>query len=481
MSESAWLIFLPAVLLVAAIGCLVWWLRRRGAFRPAGGEREDAAREKQRAEGYAETIKQLQARLEEQEGQLGQLRSESAEARENLAREKALRESEQKAAGEQKALLQDAEKRLSEQFENLANRIFEDKSNKFIEQNRETLNPLHEQLRDFRRKIEENHSSDIKARTELHAKITQLQELNQQITVEAANLTKALKGDSKKLGDWGEMVLERVLEQSGLEKGREYEIQSSHRDEDNRNLRPDVVVHLPDAKDVVIDSKVSLNAYQRYSESEDPEEKRRALAEHLASVRRHVKDLQSKRYDQLSGINSLDAVLMFVPIEPALLLAVNEAPGLFGEAQKSGIFLVGPSTLMLGLQIIKSIWRHEYQNINAQKIADRGEKLYDKFVSFVDSLIGVGASLQKARNSYDQAYNQLKGGRGNLVQQATKLRKLGVGTKKKLPPGLLQEAGAELEVEEPEEMAAAAATESPGLPGPGEGELSESLRQPPSA
>ena len=466
MSENLWSIIFPVILLAAVFVWMAW----KGLFRPAGKEREDAAREKQRAEGYAETVKRQQARLEEQERQLEQLRSESAAAKEGLAREQALRESEQKSTKEQIALLQDAEKRLSEKFENLANRIFEDKSKKFTDQNKETLNPLREQLRDFRQKIEENHSGNIKARAELLAQISQLQELNQKMTVESANLTKALQGDSKKLGDWGEMVLERVLEQSGLEKGREYETQSSHRDEDNRNLRPDVIVHLPDSKDVIIDSKVSLNAYLRYIESEDPDEKRQALAEHLTSVRRHINDLQNKKYDQLSGLNSLHAVLMFVAVEPALLLAVKEAPGLFGEAQKNGIFLVAPSTLMLGLQVIRSIWRHEYQNINAGKIADRGGKLYDKFVGFVDSLSRVGDSLQGAQKSYDQAYGQLKGGRGNLVQQATELRRLGVNARKSLPSEIEQEAG----LPEADALEADAATDVPDLPEPGDAEPPES-------
>ena len=469
VNENVGLMLVLVLLLVVLLGYLGW----RGLFRPRGREREDAAREKQRADGNAETIERLQASLEERDQQLGQLRSESAAAKEELAREKALRESEQKAAKEQIALLQEAEKRLGESFENLANRIFEDKSKKFTDQNKEnlegTLNPLREQLRDFRQKIEENQSSDIKARTELHAKITQLQELNQQISVDADNLTKALKGDSKKLGDWGEMVLERVLEQSGLEEGREYETQASRRDEeDDRNRRPDVIVHLPDSKDVIIDSKVSLNAYQRYSESEDPEEERRALAEHLVSIRRHIKDLRDKRYDQLIGVNSLHAVLMFVAIEPALLLAVKEEPGLFGEAQKSGIFLVGPSTLMLALQVISNIWRHEYQTINAQKIADRGGKLYDKFVGFVESLTRIGHSLKGAQKSYDEAYGQLERGRGNLVGQAEKLRKLGVSVRKRLPQDIGEEADAS------EKMEADAATGVPGLPDPGDGEPPES-------
>ena len=481
MNENLWLILVVFLLLAAVLG----WLGRRGLFRPAGREREHAAREKQRADGYAETIERLQTSLEERNQQLGQLRSESAEAREGLARERALRESEQKAAKEQIALLQEAEKRLGENFENLANRIFEDKSKKFTDQNKEnlegTLNPLREQLRDFRQKIEEIHSSNIKERTELRTErtelrthITRTQEINQKMMVDANNLTKALKGDSKKLGDWGEIVLERVLEQSGLEKGREYETQSSHRDEDNRNLRPDVVVHLPGSRDVIIDSKVSLNAYQRYSESEDPEEERQALTEHLASVRRHVRDLQSKGYDQLSGVNSLDAVLMFVPIEWAFQLTMKEAPGLFGEAQKSGIFLVGPSTLMLNLQIIHNLWHREYQNINAQKIADRGNKLYDKFVSFVASLTRVGHSLQGAQKSYEEAYGQLKGGSGNLVRQAEMLRELGVSPKKRLPSEITKEAGADQEADALEEMEADAVTELPGLPEPGEGEPPES-------
>ncbi|HSR63362.1 MAG TPA: DNA recombination protein RmuC, partial [Gammaproteobacteria bacterium] len=251
-----------------------------------------------------------------------------------------------------------------------------------------------------------------------------------------------------KRGNWGEVILEKVLEDSGLKNGREYEAQGSYRAEDGRLYYPDVVVHLPDNKDVVIDSKVSLNAYERYCSAEDDVERQRALSEHLASIRNHVSGLKGKSYADLVKINSLDMVLMFVPVEPALMLAFEHDDTLFQEAFRNGIFLVSPSTLTMNLQIIHNMWRYEYQNRNAQEIAKRAGDMYDKFVLFVDALEDIGDKLEKAQDSYDTAHKRLTAGKGNLVKRAEDIRKLGLDTGKKIRSELSDQADDEVELKQ---------------------------------
>ena len=273
----------------------------------------------------------------------------------------------------------------------------------------------------------------------LYHEIKNLKTLNEQMSQDAINLTRALKGESKTRGNWGEVVLERVLEESGLKNGREYETQETFRDENNKRYNPDVVVHLPDNKDVIIDSKVSLNAYEKYCSLEDEEGRKKALDEHLASIRAHVDGLQKKNYDRLLGVNSLDMVLMFVPIEPALMLAFEHDENLFRDAFRQRIYLVSPSTLTMNLQIIHNVWRNEYQNRNAQEIAKRAGAMYDKFVGFVEALEDVGNNLDRAQGSWHTAYKRLTEGRGNLVKRAEDIRKLGLQTDKALPEALVDE------------------------------------------
>jgi DNA recombination protein RmuC len=271
----------------------------------------------------------------------------------------------------------------------------------------------------------------------LFNEITSLKSLNQQMSKDAINLTKALKGESKTRGNWGEVILQRVLEDSGLENGREYETQKSYRDQHGKRFQPDVVIHLPDNKHVVIDSKVSLNAYEKFCSSEISEEKEQALAEHLNSIRKHITDLQGKNYDELANVNSLDMVLMFVPIEPALMLATEKDENLFSDAFKSGIILVSPSTLNMNLQIIHNMWRYEYQNKNAREIAKRAGNMYDKFVGFIDALEDVGDKLENAQVAYQTAHKRLTSGKGNLVGRAETIHKLGLQTNKKLDKALV--------------------------------------------
>lgn len=367
------------------------------------------------------------------------------------------------AADEKIKLLGQAEKRLASEFENLANRIFEEKHQKFSEISKTSvealLNPMRQQLTDFRKKVDTVYDAENKDRASLLTEIKLLKGFNEQISAEALNLTRALKGDSKLRGNWGEMQLERLLEESGLAKGREYEVQVSLKDEEGNRLQPDVVVHLPENKDVVIDSKVSLVAYEQYHAAETDAECQIQIRAHIASLRTHFNGLSAKNYDELIGVNSLDLVIMFVPIEPALLLAFEHEPNLFTEAFNRRILLVSPSTLMGTLQIIYSIWRYEHQNLNALEIATEAGRLHDQFVGFVESLEQVGAQINKAADSYETAHKRLTSGRGNLVGRTLKLEKLGAKAKKNIPGNLIDAAAnndddldvAMLSEEEPEQ------------------------------
>ena len=391
-------------------------------------------------------------RLDDRNAEIDELKSrlkahEDFDYRARIAELETLLESERQLTQEKITLLAQAEKKMTDAFENLANRIIEEKSRKFTEQNRanigEVLTPLREQLGDFKKKIEDVYDKESKDRLSLYHEITSLKSLNEQMSKDAINLTRALKGDSKTRGNWGEVILERVLEDSGLSNGREYETQGSFRDENGNLFKPDVVVHMPGNKDVVIDSKVSLNAYERYCSTEDENVRKQALNDHIASLRNHISGLQGKNYAELVKVNSLDMVLMFVPIEPALMLAIEHDENLYQDAFRKGIFLVSPSTLTMNLHIIQNMWRYEYQNRNAQEIAKRAGDMYDKFVGFVEALEDVGDKLDKAQTSYQTAHNRLSGGKGNLIKKAEDMRKLGLETGKKLPAELVNESRAE--------------------------------------
>ncbi len=339
--------------------------------------------------------------------------------------------------------LEDTNSKMIIEFENLANKVLDIQSKKLSEQNKnnisQVLDPLRQQLGDFKKKVEDVYDKETKDRQSLFHEIKGLKELNSKISQDAINLTNALKGESKTRGNWGEVILERVLEASGLKKGREYDAQESYRSEAGKLYFPDVIIHLPDDKDVVIDSKVSLNAYDKYFSAEDDVTRQTALDEHIASIRLHIKELNAKSYDELIGVNSLDMVLMFVPIEPALILAFESDDSLFHEAFSKGIFLVSPSTLTMNLQIIHNMWRYEYQNKNAQDIASRAGKLYDKFVGFVEALQDVGDKIDKAQESYQTASSRLISGKGSVVSQTEALKKLGAKTKKSIPDTILNE------------------------------------------
>jgi DNA recombination protein RmuC len=327
---------------------------------------------------------------------------------------------------------------LQAQFEHAAGRIIEEKSARLtgqsVERLQEILSPLREQLGDFRKKVEDVYDKEGRERTTLLAEIKQLKELNNRISREATDLTQALKGESKMRGNWGEMILERVLEQSGLVNGREYDTQV-HLHERHGGVRaryPDVVVRLPEGRDVVIDAKVTLNAYERYVNATDDAARAAALREHLAAVRQHIRGLSARQYQDLEGIRPMELVLMCVPNESAFIAAVSEDATLHDEAMREQVVLVGPTTLLLTLRIIASMWRTEYQNRNALDIAERGRLLLDKFSGFVEDLDAIGGALDTAQEKYQSARGRLSTGRGNLVEQANKLVELGVKARKKL-------------------------------------------------
>ncbi|MDU7405578.1 MAG: DNA recombination protein RmuC [Citrobacter portucalensis] len=337
-----------------------------------------------------------------------------------------------------------SEQRLSEQFENLANRIFEHSNRRVDEQNRQSLNsllaPLREQLDGFRRQVQDSFGKEAQERHTLAHEIRNLQQLNAQMAQEAVNLTRALKGDNKTQGNWGEVVLTRVLEASGLREGYEYETQVSIENDARSRMQPDVIVRLPQGKDVVIDAKMTLVAYERYFNAEDEYTRESALQEHIASVRNHIRLLGLKDYQQLPGLRTLDYVLMFIPVEPAFLLALDRQPELITEALRNNIMLVSPTTLLVALRTIANLWRYEHQSRNAQQIADRASKLYDKMRLFVDDMSAIGQSLDKAQDNYRQAMKKLSSGRGNVLSQAEAFRSLGVEIKREINPELAEQA-----------------------------------------
>jgi DNA recombination protein RmuC len=338
-------------------------------------------------------------------------------------------------------LLTQSEQRLSEQFENLASKILEKQSESFAQANEKGLDtllkPLKEQIHAFNRQLTDQHIREGQERASLKTEILSLKALNQKITEEAAALTLALKGDNKQQGNWGEVVLERILEESGLRLGHEFETQVSLRSEDGKQRQPDVVVHLPNEKDVVIDSKVSLAAYERYFNTDDESIRQQSLKEHLQSLRAHIKGLSKKDYHTLPGIRTLDYVLMFVPIEPAFLLAVEAEPDLVNFALSKNIMLVSPTNLLVALRTINNIWQYEYQNQNAQKIAEHGAKLYDKFSNFIHDMEKIGKSLDITQKHFEGAVNKLSTGRHNIVRQVEQFKELGVQPSKQLPSSLL--------------------------------------------
>lgn len=344
---------------------------------------------------------------------------------------------------ENKKEIEELQAKFKLEFENLANKIFEEKSGKFTEQNRknldEILNPLKDKIQQFERKVEETHKKDIADRASIQERIKNLIETSNQISEDAKNLTKALKGDSKTQGNWGELILENILERSGLVKEREYFVQQSFKDESGNRFQPDVIVKYPGDRSVVIDSKVSLTAYERFVSSENPDEQEKILNEHLISLKNHIKELSEKNYQDLYQLKSLDFVMMFVPIEPSYLVAIQKDPDLWNFAYEKRILLISPTNLIAALKMIASMWRQEYQSQNVLEIARQSGALYDKFVGFISDLQDIGNKLDSTRKAYEGAMNKISTGRGNLVITAQKIKELGAKTKKELPKDLFEE------------------------------------------
>jgi len=350
----------------------------------------------------------------------------------------------QKNSEEKLALLQEARESLSAQFKTLAGEILEEKSQRFSQQNKTELNllldPLKLKITEFQAKVEDVYVKEGKDRTALATQVLQLMELNRTISLEAQNLTRALTSSGKTQGNWGELLLDKVLEGSGLRKGIDYESQESHLREDGSRVQPDVVIHLPEDRHLVIDSKVSLTAYVEYTNADTENERQIALKRHIDSVRRHIADLSSKKYQSLHSLNSVDFVLMFIPLEPAFMLAVTNDSGLFSDAWEKNVLLVSPSTLLFVLRTVAHLWRQEAQSLNAREIARRGGEFYDRLSAFVADLEKVGERIDQARTTYQEAWNKLCHNKGNVIRQAEMLRQLGVSPSRSLPQGMVETA-----------------------------------------
>lgn len=410
---------------------------RAGLQERAVGE----ARQQERLLAAAEQEKQaaaLRARLEEE---LRQAQKAVHERDTRLAELDARLRAEREQLAAQQQFIKTQEQSLKLQFEQLAARIFEEKSQKFAEQNKTgldgLLSPLREQLKEFREKVETTYQNEARERFALKEEIGRLEGLNRQISDDAANLAKALKGDKKLQGNWGEVILVRVLEESGLRKDHEYITQFSVRNDEGQRRVPDAIVRLPEGRDIIIDSKVSLNDYVQYCAAEDALERERLLRQHTAAVRNHIRTLSDKRYEDLPELRTLDFVFLFMPVEAAFMLAVEQDPALFREAFDAKIIIVSPTTLLATLRTVESIWRYERQNLNAEKIAKEAGMLHDKFVTLIGHLEELGRAIERSREAYDRSLANLKG-HGGLLGRVDKLRQLGAKTKKTVAPGSLE-------------------------------------------
>jgi DNA recombination protein RmuC len=431
-----------ALLLGLLVGAFAIWLVLR--------ERISSVAEKAQREGQVE-IARLNERLSASQMDVRRLTGEKEDLvalRERLSAEQQRLSS--KVAELETALQSERsrDEQLTNRFKSLASDILEDKSQRFTAQNQTNLNQLLEPLRvkisEFQGEVQKVYVQEGKDRSALAEQVKQLMALNNQLSKDAHNLTSALKGQAKTQGNWGELILERVLEASGLRKGHEYDVQESHTRGDGSRAQPDVVVHLPEDRHLIVDAKVSLKAYEEYANAETDHQRDAAMKRHLDSVRGHINDLSEKNYQQLYGVKSPDFVLMFIPVEPAFMLAIAHDSELWQDALKKNVMLVSPSTLLFVLRTVAHLWRQEQQNRNAQEIASRGAELYDKLVGFVEDLESLGNKLQQAQKAYDGAFNKFTGGRGNVIRQAEMLKELGVKPAKQLPQKLIDSALDEL-------------------------------------
>lgn len=427
-------------LLALAVGYLVGTLRGKSAgdgAALAGLTSELAGRDTRIAEGER-ARKELQL-------ELAGLRTQLDERGGALAAVQASLDAERKQGAEKLALLLGAREELSLQFKSLASDILDDKSKKFVELNHSSITtliaPLQTELSGFRQKVEEVYVAEGQQRSALAEQVRALSELNGTLRDETTNLTRALKGDSKAQGDWGEMLLDQLLTNAGLVEGQQYTRQATQLNVEGDRVIPDVVLHLPQGRDMVVDSKVTLTAYSAYASENDPERRAVLLQAHIASVKAHIKGLGEKRYEELYKLSSLDFVVMFMPLEGAFMAAVIGQKDLFQLAWDKNVLIVSPSTFLFVVRTIAHVWRQEAQSRNAQDIADRGAKMLDKFVAFSEDLLKIGEHLDRAQKSYGEAKKKLTDGKGNLVQQTKMLQDLGVKANKKIASELLLAAG----------------------------------------
>ncbi|MFZ7106698.1 MAG: DNA recombination protein RmuC [Bacteroidota bacterium] len=427
------------------VGVLLGWLLGKAGVQSVREEQRTAvqALESERS-ALAERARQLEQQLQEGRSRQEQDRQQQLELNGKLSEAVTLNRNLQEKLQSQKAELEALQDRFTKEFENLANRILEEKSQKFVEQNRNNLdvilNPLKEKIRDFEQKVDQAYKSEAAERNSLKGEIGKLVELNKQISDEAHNLARALKGDTKKQGNWGEFILEKILEHSGLERDREFKVQHSTSNEEGRRVQPDVVVFLPDNKHLIVDSKVSLVAYEAMVNAGSEEEREQYLREHVQSVKNHVRQLSEKKYQSAEGMNAPDFVLLFMPIEPSFSVAIQGDTELFAYAWDRKIVIVSPSTLLATLRTIASLWKQERQTRNALEIARVGGALYDKFKGFIDDLIDVGKKMDAAKAGYSDAMNKLSSGPGNIIKRIEDLRKLGAKSSKELPQALVERA-----------------------------------------
>ena len=428
---------------------LAWFMRK--AQQPVGGDMAELERVRQdmmAAENQKSALTSSLQFMEREKNELVQAIEREREHVLSLTNKLATSDTNNKnlqtRLEEQREELQQLQQRLTKDFELVANKILEEKTQKFTDQNRQSLDtiltPLKEKIKDFEDKVQKVYDTEAAERNMLKGEIKQLMSLNQQMHQDAQNLTKALKGDTKTQGNWGEFILESILEKSGLVKDREYITQASVTTEDGKRFQPDVLINLPDGKCLIIDSKVSLVAYERFVSSDDEATKLVAAKEHIQSIRAHIKGLSDKNYQNLYGVKSLDFVLLFMPIESAFALAIQNDSQLFNDAFERNIVIVSPSTLLATLRTVANIWRQEYQNKNAIDIANKAGDMYDKFVGFVDDLIALGNKMRDSQKAYESAMNKLHQGTGNLVKRSEDLKKLGAKAAKSLPTALIERA-----------------------------------------
>lgn len=432
MSEN--LILLAAFIIALIIGIFI------GKNLFAANSKSEKASLEEKINGLLAQIEQLKSQTQQIAQEREIIRNEKETLIIQLSKKETDFENLWERNKEQKEEVEKLQEKFTKEFENLANKILEEKTVKFTEQNKENLKniltPLQDKIQLFEKKVEDTHKESIDYHAALRQQILGLKEMNEQMSKETLNLTKALKGDSKMQGNWGELILERVLEKSGLEKGREYEVQQSFVTDEGR-VQPDVVINLPDGKKMIVDSKVSLTAYEKYVNETDDTERLNHLKDHTNSIKRHVDQLSSKSYQDLYQMESPDFVLLFIPIESAFAIALNEDNSLYNKAFEKNIVIVTPSTLLATLRTIDSMWTNQKQQENALEIARQAGALYDKFEGFVSDLVKIGKKMDEAKVEYQGAMNKLVDGKGNLVTSVEKLKKMGAKAKKALPENIL--------------------------------------------